>query len=175
MNNLVREARFSPAVKKYFLWLPVFGMFISIIGIPLAIVWLLGPGQYFARRYFDSLHCELTESKLKFTKGVLVRVDKTIPLENIQDLTFIEGPILKMFGLSILKIETAGHGGSHTADMRLIGIEGASEFRNVVLEQRDRNKSLALSPNHSGQSEEMLQVLKEIRDVLKDIRGEQNT
>ena len=40
----------------------------------------------------------------KFRKGILFRVEKTIPLENIQDVTFIEGPILRLYHLSILRV-----------------------------------------------------------------------
>jgi len=44
---------------------------------------------------------------LEFKKGIFFRVEKTIPLENIQDLTFNEDPLLRYLDLRVLKIETA--------------------------------------------------------------------
>ena len=53
------------------------------------------------------------------SKGILVQVEKTILLENIQDVAFIEGPILKHFQLSTLKFETAGQSQAQAHDMQL--------------------------------------------------------
>jgi membrane protein YdbS with pleckstrin-like domain len=167
MENLVYKATFNRAVKTYIVWVGAIILFITLAGIPLAILWLLGPGWIIARRYYNSLECELTDSKLKFKKGVLVNVEKTIPLENIQDLTYIEGPILRAFKLSILKVETAGNSGSSSADMRLIGINEAQEFRNKVLEQRDLLKAVH-HPSFSENSS--TEVLSEIRDAVLEIR-----
>jgi membrane protein YdbS with pleckstrin-like domain len=170
MDQIVQKATFSSAVRTYILLVPCFFMLISVVGIPLILIWFLGPGWMISRRYYDGLSCELTTSKLKFSKGVLVRVDKTIPLENIQDLTFIEGPILKAFGLSVLKVETAGSSGPHSANMRLIGIDDAREFRNLVLDQRDKLKENNNQPQGQMSNQDMLEVMREIRDVLTDIK-----
>jgi len=35
----------------------------------------------------------------QFKKGMMFRVEKTIPLENIQDLTFLDNPFLRWFDL----------------------------------------------------------------------------
>ena len=46
-----------------------------------------------------------------------------MPLENIQDVTFIEGPLLKKFHLATLKFETAGHIAGQAHDMQLVSME----------------------------------------------------
>jgi membrane protein YdbS with pleckstrin-like domain len=109
----------------------------TVIGIPLAIVWFCGVGQWWARHYFDKLMCSLDGKTLRFRKGILFQVEKTIPLENIQDVTFIEGPILKKFHLATLKFETAGHSTGQAHDMKLTGIIDAHEFRNRIIEARE--------------------------------------
>ena len=53
------------------------------------------------------------------SKGILVQVEKTILLENIQDVTFFKGPILKHFQLNTLKFETAGQSQAQGDDMQL--------------------------------------------------------
>ena len=46
-----------------------------------------------------------------------------MPLENIQDVTFIEGPLLKRYNLATLKFETAGHSAGQAHDMQLVSME----------------------------------------------------
>ena len=131
------RAAFNPLIRPYLVVQIGFGMILTVIGIPLAIIWFLGVGQWWARHYFEKLDCHLDARKLLFRKGILITVEKTIPLENIQDVTFIEGPVLRHFHLSTLKFETAGSGAGQAHDMHLTGIIDAHDFRNKILEARD--------------------------------------
>ena len=140
LQDATMHAKFNPLIRPY-LVLQVGAILVTtIIGIPLALIWFLGVGQWWARHYFDKLDCHLDEKKLRYRKGILVTVEKTIPLENIQDVTFIEGPILRHFHLSTLKFETAGSGAGQANDMHLTGIIDAHDFRNKILEARDALK-----------------------------------
>lgn len=145
---------------------------ISIIGIPLMIIWFLGLGQYFTKRYHEGLRCKLTDRNLEFKKGVLFRVEKTIPLENIQDLTFIDNPLLQWLDLRILKIETAGQSNPQGSDMKLVGIIDTNAFKEAVLEQREvvrAEKTYGRQPSPS-EGNELMNVLKEIKGLLEDIK-----
>ncbi|MEP0005245.1 MAG: PH domain-containing protein [Balneola sp.] len=164
------EASFNPKIKSYLLWYGVLMCIVMIFTIPFIPLWLIF-ASYFVNKYFERLHCELTTRSLKFNKGYIFRTEKTIPLDKIQDLTFKEGPLLKAFGLSILQIETAGSSASASADLSLIGIVNASDFRDKVLDQRDvvtENTSSSSAPS-SDNSENVLEVLKDIRASLERI------
>jgi len=168
---LIQNAVFSSKIKTYILLVVGFFLFISIVGIPILIIWLLGLGQYYSRKYYDNLTCQLTTQHLVFSKGAFFRVEKTIPLENIQDLTFLENPILNLLELRVLKIETAGSSNPHGSDMKLIGINDAEEFKRKVLDQREilvRKPNIESSTRDQDQS---IEVLREIRDLLKDIKA----
>lgn len=104
--NIIRQAEFNPRIRKYIFWIVAFYMFVSVAGIPLILFWVSGIGQHVGRRYYEKLRCRLTETHLEFKKGVLFRVEKTIPLKNIQDPTFLDNPFLRWIDLRILKIET---------------------------------------------------------------------
>ena len=143
-------ARFNPLIRPYLVVTIGFGIAITIIGLPLALIWFLGVGQWWARHYFAKLECHLGEKALRYRKGIFVQVEKTIPLENIQDVTFIEGPILRYFHLSTLKFETAGHSAGQ-ANMHLTGIIDAHEFRNKIFEARDTLKQKNNQPRESGE------------------------
>lgn len=136
-DGAVITASFNPLYRAYLVL--TIGLMISItcVGLPLAIVWFCGVGQWWARHYFHKLSCTLSDRALRFRKGILFQVEKTIPLENIQDVTFIEGPILRKFHLATLKFETAGHSAGQAHDMHLTGIIDAHEFRNRIIEARE--------------------------------------
>ncbi|MEZ4903068.1 MAG: PH domain-containing protein [Spirosomataceae bacterium] len=90
MENLepvLFKAKFNELVKPYMLLYVAFLMLLTIVGIVLLPFWLLGIGQWWSRHYYDRLECELTEKAIRFKKGILVQIEKTIPLENIQDVT----------------------------------------------------------------------------------------
>ena len=97
---LIQQAEFNPKIQNYILLIGIFILTASIVGIPLLFIWLMGLGQYISKNYYNNLSCQLSNSSLEFKKGILFKVEKTIPLENIQDLTFNENPLSKYFGFN---------------------------------------------------------------------------
>jgi putative membrane protein len=169
-THAAADAQFNPLIRPYLVMQGALILAMTIVGIPLAIIWVLGVGPWWARHYFAKLECHLDDRKLRYKKGILVTVEKTIPLENIQDVTFIEGPILRHFHLSTLKFETAGSGAGQANDMHLTGIIDAHEFRNRILAARDalkRNQRDA--PATAGGSDAQLAALQSIDKRLAEI------
>jgi putative membrane protein len=166
------HAKFNPLIRPYLVLYVGSILAVTIVLIPLAIIWFCGVGQWWARHYFDKLECELSTKVLRFRKGILFQVEKTIPLENIQDVTFIEGPLLRKFHLSILKFETAGQSQGQAHDMRLIGIIDAHDYRNRILHGREAARH-AISATRGGadtsSGNEQIEVLKGIRSRLDEI------
>lgn len=172
-TNIIIKAEFNPKIKTYILLTVAFFMIISLAGIPFLIIWFLGLGQHISKRYYQNLRCQLTTKHLEFKKGVFFKVEKTIPLENIQDLTFIENPILNILDLRILKIETAGQSNPKGSDMKLIGIIDSANFKESVLKQREaiQSKNYSLNQTSDNSTEKTHELLEEIRDLLNDIKN----
>ena len=144
------HATFNPLIRPYLVAMVAWYLLLSIFGAPLILVWVLGPGQWWARHYFDRLGCTLDDRTLQFRKGILFRVEKTIPLENIQDVTFIEGPILRLYLLSILRVETAGQSPGQAHSMQLVGIVDAHALRDEILARRERLRMQRAMPPSDG-------------------------
>jgi putative membrane protein len=132
------KAEFNPSIRHYYFASVSLILLVCVVTIPLLLLWALGWGQWVCRKRYESLRCELTARHLRFAKGHFFKTEKTIPLENIQDLTFIDNPILRWFDLRILKVETAGNSSASGADMQLVGIVDAASFKEQVMEARDR-------------------------------------
>lgn len=162
-------ADFNPEIRKYLLIYAILVLTATIAGIVL-IPFALVIAPILIRKYFDRLSCELTTRSLRFEKGFIFHVERTIPLDKIQDLTFKEGPLLRAFGLSILKVETAGNTGQGSSDLTLIGIIDAADFRAKVLEQRDVVTD-NMPPAEGGGAGDpaVAKLLAEMRDSLRNI------
>ena len=159
------RASFNPLIKPFLVMKIGAAMMCTVVGIPLALVWFLGVGRWWAQHYFDRLECQLGERHIRFRKGILVTTEKTIPLENIQDVTFVEGPILRRFHLSTLKFETAGHSTGQASDMHLTGIIDAQAFRARIMQAREALRH----PLQAGSDDAQLAVLRSIDARLGDI------
>lgn len=166
------QATFNPRLQRYFFLSIGLLLLVTVVGIPVLLIWLLGWGQWVTRLYYDSLQCSLTTRHLRFSKGHYFKTEKTIPLENIQDLTFIDNPLLKWFDLRILKVETAGNSAQTGADMKLVGIVGAAEFKEKVMRARDEFQESRISGGPVARVDEdgTLSVLRDIHAAIEGLR-----
>ncbi len=169
---ILNTATFNPKVKTYIFLIVLFYLTVSFIGIPIIPFWLLGLGQWLSAKFFSTLKCQLTNKNLTFSKGVILHIEKTIPLENIQDLSFIGGPILRSFGLTMIRVETAGGGGQQQTNMMsMLGINNAEQFKADILLRREkviREKYSLGQSSHATSSDTAL--LNDIKNELIEIR-----
>ena len=117
------------------------------------------------------MSCTLTDKSLVVRKGLLNRIEATVP-RKITDLALKQGPIMRAMGLHTLTIETAGgSGGTSGAPGRpdrhrrlhRVPQRGARRDR---LEDR---KSGGHASTHAASASSDTGVLEEIRDTLQRI------
>ncbi len=174
-NAVIREASFNPKVKTYIFLVVLFYLFVSFIGIAIIPFWLFGLGQWLSNKYFHTLKCQLSHKNLKFSKGIILRIEKTIPLENIQDLSFVGGPVLRYLGLTFIKVETAGGGGGHHSNMMSMpGINEAEEFKELILKQREivikeKMQGGYIQAPQSNNTEKILTDIKNELTLIKEL------
>lgn len=170
-EKIIWDAEFAPKVKTYWLLSGGIVLFFSIIGIPLIPFWFIF-GNQITGRYLGKMRCTLTDKNVRVAKGVLTRVEKTVPLDKITDLGLVQGPIMRLLGLHAISLETAGQSSAGSL-IKLAGVKNVEAFREAVLAQRDalvdKLKEPAVAPAPllvQGGSDELLV---EIRDTLKSI------
>lgn len=165
---VLAEAKFNPKVCTYWLLSGAVVLAVTIVFLPLVLVWFI-VGGFFTRRYLERMSCTLTDRSLKVSRGFFVRIEKTIPLDKITDLGVTQGPIMRHFELEALSVETAGQS-SVGALVRLTGIVDGRDFRDQVLRQRDLvtarpegAPNASVAPDTSATND----LLREIRDSLQ--------
>lgn len=173
-EQVIIRATFNDKVKVYIFLVVTFYLICSVIGILLLPIWLFGLGQWLSKKFFLTLTCELSNKNLKFSKGIILHIEKTIPLESIQDLAFIGGPVLRYFGLTQLKIETAGGGGSsHQQNvMSIIGVNDAEKLKVLILDQRERviRSMRGIEQSQNVNVNSSVDLLGSIHSELKEIK-----
>jgi len=157
----IMAVEFDRKIIVYWWIMANFGLLVSMIGIPLMLIWLPF-GWIVHRKQFEHMSGALTDRSINMRMGWIFKKQQNIPLDKLTDVSIHEGPILNAFGVVRMQFETAG-----AAPFILTGVRNSGEFRDLVLKQRD---SLVASPNQqSSASTESGDVLIEIRDLLKEI------
>ncbi|QKK02305.1 MAG: PH domain-containing protein [Pseudomonadota bacterium] len=171
---VLRQANIKPEVIRYHLWGVAITCTLLVVTIPLLPI-ILALAYWLMKRYYARLEVVLTRRDLKVRRGIWNVEEKSVPLEKITDLALRQGPLMRLFSIKGMSVETAGQS-SAGALVSITGIEDVDEFRDAVLDQRDRvsdwqeqetqPSSAAPLPAETGNT---LQVLGEIRDSLARI------
>jgi putative membrane protein len=133
-DTVLLTGSFNPRLKTYMLFQCIGVLMISVVGIPLLL--LIPVISMVINRHYLALSCEMTEKFLKVRKGVFVKIEKNVPLEQITDMGIVEGPLMRLLGIKALSVETAGQS-SQGALVKLLALDEIEEFRDKVLRQRD--------------------------------------
>ncbi len=170
-ERVLWDAEFNEKVTVYWLLSGALIMTLTIFGIVLVPIWFLVGGAI-TRRYLKTYRCTLTNRSLKVRRGLFVKVEKTVPLDRITDLGLVQGPIMRLFDIEALSVETAGQS-SAGALVRLAGIKDGRKFRDAVLDQRDlvvgseeERRDQTTGDSRPAAPESNTQLLESIRDTL---------
>jgi membrane protein YdbS with pleckstrin-like domain len=119
-------------------------------------------------RYY-SYEYELSEKNIIFSKGIFHKQNITMPYENVQDVQKDEDPFDLIFGLSTIKIETAG---GVAANIKIPSVDNSFAVDKMILEKKAKVK-------HKTTSEETLTDIKNAIIILSEemerLRDEFNT
>ncbi|MEM1330189.1 MAG: PH domain-containing protein [Planctomycetota bacterium] len=166
------SAQFSGKYVQYHLWLMAIVLCMTIVMIPLLVIIL--PIVAITRSIeVKRLECSLTTKNLRVRRGVLNRVEQTVPLEKITDLAVHQNLLMRWMNLEAISVETAGQS-SVGALVQLVAVDNAREFRDRVLSQRDL--VMGVSDDMPARNTQAAPVsdaatLGEIRDVLLRIES----
>lgn len=165
-----------------------------VVAVGAALV-LLGFAIAYAgiRIDYEVRHYVFTDRSLRVREGAWVVREMTLSFANVQNLQVTQGPLQRLFGISDLRVHTAGGGGvapggkaggggSHT--LTVAGVENATELRDLVGARVRRHPDAGLgdpddepsvAPRRAGQGPtaadlRIAPVLVEVRDAARALR-----
>lgn len=109
---------------------------VMLAGVPLLVI-----GYVAVRIDFDLRYYVLTDRSMRVREGAWVVDEKTLTYANVQNVRVTQGPIQRLFGISDVRVDTAGGGiapGKHPGlgaghNVVIAGIEDASAVRDGIL------------------------------------------
>ena len=179
-QRILMQPQVDPSAIDYMLKSTAVTLVCSVVGIFLLPI-VLPLTWWYYHRYYANLRVVLTTRDLQIDRGVWNREEKRIPLEKITDLATFQGPIMRYLGIKGLRVETAGQSaGPNSALVRIIGLRETEDFRERVLDQRDRiadQDSAPTEPRPAASTDATLALMKEMHDTMLRIEqrlGEQD-
>jgi len=141
---------------------------ISLAGVLILVVVLVA----WVRLYYTSMWYELREDDMSWKRGVWFHRTGIVPYNRITNLDVIQGPVMRMLGISTLSIQTAGYSGQAVPEIRIEGIERAEELRelirSIVRQSGVRDAGTGGTPSSPVSSDQkMIDELVKIRMLLE--------
>lgn len=138
------------------------------------IVSLLVPVAFIAwwiPLYYRTMVYNLTTTEISWRRGVWFRQTGIVPYNRITNIDIIQGPLMRYFRISSLRIQTAGYSAQAMAELRLHGIEQPEGVRDWILGYVRGSFPVATEtltrPEAGDAATQMLTELREIRKLLE--------
>ena len=108
---------------------PILSYLFFVPTAPLVIYFFL-----WVRAFYNTLSYKIDKNEVTWRGGVFFKKTSIVPYAKITNIDITQGPIEKLFGISTLRLQTAGYSGPHTsAEIRLAGIENPEEPRKLIV------------------------------------------
>jgi membrane protein YdbS with pleckstrin-like domain len=157
---------------------------VTILGL-LAFVLQLGVTYFSLRLSFEMRWYKVTDRSLRIRTGVWNVSEMTMTFDNIQNITVTQGPLERLFGISDVRVTTAGGGeaaaqknSGHSTGQNLHlgvfrGVDNPEEIRDLMLARLRRLRDTGLgdpTDDHSHEAEEWPRLLEAFRDEAAALR-----
>lgn len=108
------------------------GSGIILAGAIVAVLFLAGGYLYWVGRYYQTIFFELKDDEVTWRRGVWFRMTGIVPYDRITNIDIYQGPLMRYFGFSSIKLQTAGYSAQARSEIVLEGIVEAEELRETI-------------------------------------------
>ena len=158
---------------------------VRVLAVLAALVFAAQAGiSFFSLRLnYEMRWYKVTDRSLRIRAGVWNVHEMTMTFANVQNITVSQGPLERLFGISDVKVDTAGGGGSkgphgesqsqnlHVATFR--GVDNPGEIRDLMLQRLRRLRDAGLGdPDDAAtlKGAETLSLFAAFRDEARALR-----
>lgn len=87
---------------------------------------------YWVKRYYKTIFFELKDDEVTWKRGVWFRMTGIVPYDRITNIDIYQGPLMRYFGFSSIKLQTAGYSAQARSEIVLEGIVEAEDLRETI-------------------------------------------
>ena len=153
---LVPVILFSPAVVAAVTVVPILAIIIFVV--------------YWVPLYHKSITYQLTVTETTWQRGVWFRQTGIVPYNRITNVDIVQGPLMRIFSFSALRVQTAGYSGQARAEIVLTGIEDPKDLQEMIMSFVRRTGPVAVGgePEHPPvAADAVVEELRAIRRLLE--------
>lgn len=153
--------------------MPGFVTYVAIAILIAVVVFIL----LWVGLYYKSVVYHLNTTEMTWKRGVWFRKTGIVPYNRITNVDIVQGPVMRLFGISHLKIQTAGFSGNNsTSEISIEGVVEPEPLRALIMDfVRGANPSPAatggametVSPAQAVQSGELAALINEVAAIRK--------
>lgn len=126
--------------------------------------------------YYKSVVYNLNGTEMTWKRGVWFRQTGIVPYNRITNVDIVQGPLMRIFNISSLRIQTAGYSAQKLAEISIIGIEEPEPLRGMIMDFVRARGSVPAATGGACDEEsqplsgnEILDELREIKRILNKI------
>lgn len=150
------------------------GLFLGILVLIAAFILI------WVRLYYKSIVYHLNDTEMTWKRGVWFRKTGIVPYNRITNVDISQGPVMRIFKISNLQIQTAGNsGGKAGSEISIIGVEDAEPLRAFIMDfvrgmppvaavtGADDSAVTPVSRTDAVSSNDMSQLVSEVRSIRR--------
>jgi hypothetical protein len=88
---------------------------------------------YWIPRYYESIAYRLTVTEITWQRGVWFRQTGIVPYNRITNVDIIQGPLMRFFAFSAVRVQTAGYSAQARAEIVLNGIADPKDLQEKIM------------------------------------------
>ena len=135
------------------------------IGIPILAIVLFT--AFWIPLYYASIAYELTPTEISWKRGVWFQQTGIVPYNRITNVDIMQGPVMRYFSFSALRVQTAGYSAQARAEIHLSGIEQPQQLQDVIMQFVRKTGPVATE----GEPQEAPSLDAEVIAEIRAIRG----
>ncbi len=108
------------------------GIVALIIALPtiVAIVFAF----YWIPRYYESIVYRLTVTEITWQRGVWFQQTGIVPYNRITNVDIVQGPLMRFFSFSAVRVQTAGYSAQARAEIVLDGVADPRDLQEKIMD-----------------------------------------
>ena len=126
---------------------------------------------YWIPLYYRSISYRLTVTEITWQRGVWFRQTGIVPYNRITNVDIAQGPLMRFFSFSALRVQTAGYSAQARAEIVLNGIEDPKDLQEKIMGFVRRGGPVAVEGEPEAPpaaADAALEELRAIRRLLED-------
>ncbi len=128
---------------------------------------------YWIPRYCESIVYRLTVTEITWQRGVWFQQTGIVPYNRITNVDIAQGPLMRLFAFSAVRVQTAGYSAQAQAEIVLNGIADPKDLQERIMDFVRRTGPVAVEggPEEVPAAGAIVEELRTIRRLLESREG----